>query len=104
MTIYPKSVKFDGLFQTLRELVGNSAYSADPAFSQLITEICNLGLEALEQATSEDLSSSPSTPSNLVGVVRLVGGDDLEDVHSAGVRGGEGAEVGSAVRVARAGE
>ena len=38
------------------------------------------------------------------GVVRLVGGHDFEDVHAVGVRGGEGAEVGSAVRVARAGE
>ena len=38
------------------------------------------------------------------GVVRLVGGDELEDMHATRVRGGEGVEVGGAVGVASAGE
>ena len=38
------------------------------------------------------------------GVVRLVGRDELEDVHATRVRGGEGVEVGGAVGVASAGE
>lgn len=70
VTAYCTSVNFSGVFDVLTSLCGNSVFSSQPRFAQLVVSgYCRAGLEACEAAASENwLLSLPSRMS----IIRLM--------------------------------
>lgn len=85
VSAYSTSVNFSGLFDVLTSLCGNSVFSSQPRFAQLVVAgYCRAGLEACEAAASESwLLSLPSRLSiiRLMNAsVTLVGANVLEEL------------------------
>lgn len=85
VTAHCTSVNFSGVFDVLTSLCGNTVFSSEPRFAQLVVSgYCRAGLEACEAAASESwLLSLPSRMSiiRLMNAsVTLVGANVLEEL------------------------